>query len=99
MCVCGSTTVWNTDWVASQVIVSEFNKLDGNRYYDVESSTSFEFDHVTQVCPDERILRGPLSLTFEDMRTNNFVHETDRICNSIRTPGVSKCRPNVRIYD
>jgi hypothetical protein len=30
--------------------VSEFNRLDGDRYYDVESSTSFEFDHTTQVC-------------------------------------------------
>lgn len=31
------------------MIVSEFNKLDDGRYFDVESSTSFEFDHVTQV--------------------------------------------------
>lgn len=33
---------------SQQVIVSEFNRLDGNRYFDVESSTSFDFDHVTQ---------------------------------------------------
>lgn len=32
-----------------QVIVSEFNKLEGNRYYDTESQTSFEVDHITQV--------------------------------------------------
>lgn len=32
-----------------KVIVSEFNKLEGNRYFDVESQTSFEVDHVTQV--------------------------------------------------
>lgn len=32
-----------------QVVVSEFNKLEGNRYYDVESQTSFEVDHITQV--------------------------------------------------
>lgn len=38
-------TVW--DWV--QVIVSEHNRLEGNRYFDVESQTSFEVDHVTQV--------------------------------------------------
>lgn len=31
------------------MIVSEFNRLDGDRYFDVESSTSFEFDHITQV--------------------------------------------------
>lgn len=31
------------------MIVSEFNKLEGNRYFDVESQTSFEVDHVTQV--------------------------------------------------
>lgn len=30
--------------------MSEFNRLDGDRYFDVESSTSFEFDHITQVC-------------------------------------------------
>lgn len=29
--------------------MSEFNRLDGDRYFDVESSTSFEFDHITQV--------------------------------------------------
>ncbi|OKL60857.1 hypothetical protein UA08_03300 [Talaromyces atroroseus] len=33
---------------SQEVIVSEFNRLDGDRYYDVESSTSFEFDHITQ---------------------------------------------------
>ncbi|KAL2012455.1 hypothetical protein VTN00DRAFT_5173 [Thermoascus crustaceus] len=33
---------------SQEVIVSEFNKLEDNRYYDVESQTSFEFDHVTQ---------------------------------------------------
>ncbi|KAK9559975.1 F-actin-capping protein subunit alpha [Aspergillus fumigatus] len=31
-----------------EVIVSEFNKIEGNRYFDVESQTSFEVDHVTQ---------------------------------------------------
>lgn len=31
------------------MIVSEFNKLEGNRYFDVESQTSFEVDHVNQV--------------------------------------------------
>lgn len=29
--------------------MSGFNKLEGNRYFDVESQTSFEVDHVTQV--------------------------------------------------
>ncbi|KAJ5223891.1 F-actin-capping protein subunit alpha [Penicillium chermesinum] len=33
---------------SQEVIVSEFNKLEGNRYFDTESQTSFEFDHVTQ---------------------------------------------------
>ncbi|BDD56212.1 F-actin-capping protein subunit alpha, variant2 [Monascus purpureus] len=31
-----------------QVIVSEYNKVDEERYYDSESHTSFVFDHVTQ---------------------------------------------------
>lgn len=34
---------------SQEVIVSEFNKLEGNRYFDVESQTSFEVDHITQV--------------------------------------------------
>ncbi|KAL2830470.1 F-actin-capping protein subunit alpha [Aspergillus cavernicola] len=33
---------------SQEVIVSNFNKLEGNRYFDVESQTSFEVDHVTQ---------------------------------------------------
>lgn len=33
---------------SQEVIVSPYNKLDDGRYYDVESQTSFEFDHVTQ---------------------------------------------------
>ncbi|KAB8070931.1 F-actin-capping protein subunit alpha [Aspergillus leporis] len=33
---------------SQEVIISEFNKLEGNRYFDVESQTSFEVDHVTQ---------------------------------------------------
>ncbi|KAJ5522734.1 F-actin-capping protein subunit alpha [Penicillium frequentans] len=33
---------------SQEVIVSEFNKLEGNRYFDSESQTSFEMDHITQ---------------------------------------------------
>ncbi|KAL4921494.1 F-actin-capping protein subunit alpha [Aspergillus aurantiobrunneus] len=33
---------------SQEVIVSEFSKLDGNRYFDVESQTSFEVDHIAQ---------------------------------------------------
>jgi capping protein alpha len=32
-----------------KVIVSEFNRVEGNRYFDSESQTSFEIDHTTQV--------------------------------------------------
>jgi hypothetical protein len=35
--------------VAMQVIVSSHNSLGDGRYYDVESSSSFAFDHSTQV--------------------------------------------------
>ena len=34
---------------SQQVVVSSHNSLGGGRYYDVESSTSFAFDHTTQV--------------------------------------------------
>ncbi|KAL5358767.1 F-actin-capping protein subunit alpha [Aspergillus floccosus] len=33
---------------SQEVLVSEFNKLEDNRYFDPESQTSFEVDHVTQ---------------------------------------------------
>jgi capping protein alpha len=34
---------------SQQVIVSSHNTLEGDRYYDVDSSSSFTFDHTTQV--------------------------------------------------
>ncbi|CDM37073.1 hypothetical protein DTO013E5_9349 [Penicillium roqueforti] len=33
---------------SQEVIVSEFNELEDNRYFDPESQTSFEIDHTTQ---------------------------------------------------
>ncbi|OOF98875.1 hypothetical protein ASPCADRAFT_204587 [Aspergillus carbonarius ITEM 5010] len=33
---------------SQEVLISEYNKLEGNRYFDVESQTSFEVDHITQ---------------------------------------------------
>jgi hypothetical protein len=33
-----------------EVIVSSHNSLGNGRYYDVESSSSFAFDHTTQAC-------------------------------------------------
>jgi capping protein alpha len=33
---------------SSEVLVSEHNRLGDGRYYDVESSSSFAFDHTTQ---------------------------------------------------
>jgi capping protein (actin filament) muscle Z-line, alpha len=37
------------------VIVSSFNELGDGRFFDVESATSFDFDHVTQVL---NLIRG-----------------------------------------
>jgi hypothetical protein len=34
---------------SQQVVVSSHSALGGGRYFDVESSSSFEFDHVTRV--------------------------------------------------
>lgn len=42
--VCGGANKF-----AGKVIVSEFNELEDNRYFDPESQTSFEIDHTTQV--------------------------------------------------
>jgi capping protein alpha len=35
--------------VFGQVIVSDYNDLGDGRFYDVESESSFAFDHVSQV--------------------------------------------------
>jgi capping protein alpha len=37
---------------ALQVLVSKYNALSDDRYYDVESQSSFAFDHLTQVAPN-----------------------------------------------
>ncbi len=34
---------------SQQVIIASHSALGDGRYFDVESSTSFEFDHITQV--------------------------------------------------
>lgn len=37
---------------SQSVLVSEFNKLEDGRYFDVDSSSIFEFDHSTQQASD-----------------------------------------------
>jgi capping protein alpha len=32
---------------STEVLVSEYNSLGDNRYYDVETQSSFDFDHAT----------------------------------------------------
>ena len=34
---------------SDQVLISRYNRLPDGRYFDTESETSFEFDHITQV--------------------------------------------------
>ena len=40
---------WKGRLTGLQVLVSQYNKLPDGRYYDTETNTSFEFDHITQV--------------------------------------------------
>lgn len=44
-----------------QVLISPFNALGDGRYFDTESSTSFAFDHTTQVssCLIRDLSRSP----------------------------------------
>lgn len=46
---------------SQSVLVSEFNKLEGGRYFDVESSSCFEFEHSTQKASDVQsyVLESP----------------------------------------
>ncbi|KAF3492379.1 F-actin-capping protein subunit alpha [Arthroderma uncinatum] len=46
-----------------EVIVSAYNKLEDGRYFDVESQTSFEFDHVSQTAS------APRSYTLESQNS------------------------------
>ncbi|EPS28327.1 F-actin-capping protein subunit alpha [Penicillium oxalicum] len=41
---------------SQEVIVSEFNRLEDNRYFDTESQTSFEIDHTTQTASNAQSL-------------------------------------------
>ncbi|GAB1215268.1 F-actin-capping protein subunit alpha [Aspergillus terreus] len=43
---------------SQEVLVSEFNKLEDNRYFDPESQTSFEVDHVTQTANSKSLLKS-----------------------------------------
>lgn len=53
-----------------KVIVSEFNKVEGNRYFDSESQTSFEIDHITQVSGDDPNMTATgLELTTHALQT------------------------------
>lgn len=39
---------------SNSVLISQYNALDNGRYYDVDSQSSFAFDHVTQKASDVR---------------------------------------------
>lgn len=45
-----------TDISSAKVIISKYNQLPDGRYFDSESNTSFDFDHVTQVSQLESLL-------------------------------------------
>ena len=45
-----------------QVLVTPYNSLGGGRYYDVESNSSFQFDHSTQV----RLFQGSEGIEVAD---------------------------------
>lgn len=46
---------------AQQVVISEHSSLGNGRYYDVESSSSFDFDHTTLKASNvqSHVLEGP----------------------------------------
>lgn len=46
---------------SKQVIISSYSKLPDGRYYDVESNSSFDFNHTTQkaTSPQSYVLEGP----------------------------------------
>ncbi|EYE92078.1 F-actin-capping protein subunit alpha [Aspergillus ruber CBS 135680] len=64
---------------SQEVIVSEFNKLEGNRYFDVESQTSFEVDHVTQEASDAQsyVLESQNADLIKSLLKSLSVHATE----------------------
>ena len=69
-----------------QVIVSEFNKLEGNRYYDTESQTSFEVDHIAGVGFAGLMIWDVCSLRIGSVRR------------AVLSFGISECRLDVGCY-
>jgi capping protein alpha len=70
--------------------VSEFNKLEDNRYFDVESQTSFEVDHITQV-RTAGLRRSGIGAS----RADSAWLGVGSICGAIICPGVAECRFDV----
>jgi hypothetical protein len=71
-----------------KVIVSEFNKVEGNRYFDSESQTSFEIDHTTQVSEDD-----PDKTTIA--LKAYYLHCKDRLKCAVIAFGITECRSDV----
>lgn len=67
---------------SQQVIISSHNSLGGGRYYDVESSSSFSFDHATQKAS------GAQSHVLEGAQADLVYVQPDS-CNAVWTSSVS----------
>jgi capping protein (actin filament) muscle Z-line, alpha len=52
-CLDSKPSHWNASYsCALQVLISEYNSLEEDRYYDVDASSSFSFDHKAQKASD-----------------------------------------------
>lgn len=69
-----------------QVLISQYNTLEDGKYYDVESQSSFAFDHMTQV-----------QLLSTDLRTEGEAEEQiESIRCPVLRPRIRTQRPHVR---
>jgi len=68
-----------------QVLVSSHNSLGGGRYYDVESQSSFAFDHITQV-PSAHHLPDP---TDANTAVESLLHPVSHVGIQTQRPVVS----------
>ncbi|ERF74078.1 hypothetical protein EPUS_08126 [Endocarpon pusillum Z07020] len=68
-----------TDMSSAKVIISKYNRLPDGRYFDSESNTSFDFDHVTQKASNPQPYTHPSPhrdlIASLQMCISNYAHE------------------------
>lgn len=76
--------------VKYQVLISSYNSLGDGRYYDMESKSSFAFDHITQV--HNRSIQSPIKKTDAESNPESLRRATTQ-------PQLATYRSHVRLLN